>query len=77
MYCIIIISFFELKHPDIIFSAIIFADNKDAFDFTILNKCTHIIIYGKIELYKDILQIVLKDTGKFSKQADILYTQQD
>jgi len=52
---------FELKHPDNNFSAVIFKDNKDAFDLTILNKCTNIIIYGKIELYKDKPQIVLKD----------------
>jgi len=52
---------FDNKHPDNIFSAVIFKDNKDAFDFAVLNKCTIIVIYGKIELYKDKPQIVLKE----------------
>jgi exonuclease VII large subunit len=52
---------FDNKYPNNIFSAVIFKDNKDAFDFAILNKCTNIIIYGKIELYKDKPQIVLNE----------------
>jgi exonuclease VII large subunit len=52
---------FEDKYPNSIFSAVIFKDNKDAFDLAILNKCKNIIIYGKIELYKDKPQIVLNE----------------
>ena len=55
---------FDNKHPDNIFSAVIFKDNKDTFDFAVLNKCTNIVIYGKIELYKDKPQIVLKDAAQ-------------
>jgi hypothetical protein len=55
---------FENKFPNNIFSAVIFKDNKDAFDFTVLNKCTNIIIYGKIETYKDKPQIVLKEVSQ-------------
>ena len=55
---------FDNKHPDNIFSAVIFKDNKDAFDFAVLNKCTNIVIYGKIELYKEKPQIVLKDAAQ-------------
>jgi len=52
---------FEDKYPNSIFSAVIFKDNKEAFDIAVLSKCTSIIIYGKIELYKDKPQIVLKE----------------
>jgi hypothetical protein len=52
---------FDSKYPDNIFSAVIFKDNKDAFDFTALSKCTTIVIYGKIEMYKEKPQIVLKE----------------
>ena len=55
---------FDNKYPNNIFSAVIFKDNKDAFDFAILNKCTNIIIYGKIELYKDKPQIVLNEANQ-------------
>jgi exonuclease VII large subunit len=55
---------FEDKYPNSIFSAVIFKDNKDASDFAVLNKCTNIVIYGKIELYKDKPQIVLKDAAQ-------------
>jgi hypothetical protein len=55
---------FDSKYPDNIFSAVIFKDNKDAFDFAVLNKCTNIVIYGKIEMYKDKPQIVLKDAAQ-------------
>ena len=55
---------FDNKHPDNIFSAVIFKDNKDAFDFAVLNKCTIIVIYGKIELYKEKPQIVLKEASQ-------------
>jgi len=55
---------FENKFPDNIFSAVIFKDYKDAFDFTVLNKCKNIVIYGKIELYKDKPQIVLKEASQ-------------
>ena len=53
---------FDNKHPDNIFSAVIFKDNKDAFDFAVLNKCTIIVIYGKIELYKKKTQNVKRKT---------------
>ncbi|MFZ4591899.1 MAG: hypothetical protein ACOYN6_12935 [Ignavibacteria bacterium] len=51
----------DAKYPDNIFSAVIFKDYKDAFDFTVLNKCKNIVIYGKIEMYKEKPQIVLKE----------------
>jgi exonuclease VII large subunit len=54
----------DLKYPDNIFSAVIFKDNKDAFDLTMLNKCKNIVIYGKIEMYKEKPQIVLKEASQ-------------
>lgn len=55
---------FENKFPDNIFSAVIFKDYKEAFDFTALNKCKNIVIYGKIEMYKEKPQIVLKEASQ-------------
>ena len=55
---------FDKKYPESTFSAVIFKDNKDVFDFEVLNKCKNIIIYGKIELYKDKPQIVLKEASQ-------------
>ena len=55
---------FENKFPDNIFSAVIFKDYKDVFDFTVLNKCKNIVIYGKIEMYKEKPQIVLKEASQ-------------
>ena len=55
---------FENKFPDNIFSAVIFKDFKDVFDLAALNKCKNIVIYGKIELYKDKPQIVLKEASQ-------------
>jgi hypothetical protein len=55
---------FENKFPNNIFSAVIFKDFKDVFDLAALNKCKSIVIYGKIEMYKDKPQIVLKEASQ-------------
>lgn len=54
----------DAKYPDNIFSAVIFKDYKDIFDLAALNKCKNIVIYGKIELYKEKPQIVLKEASQ-------------
>ncbi len=55
---------FDNKYPDNIFSAVIFKDYKDLFDIAALNKCKNIVVYGKIEMYKEKPQIVLKEASQ-------------
>ena len=55
---------FDNKYPDNIFSAVIFKDFKDVFDLAAISKCKNIVVYGKIEIYKDKPQIVLKEASQ-------------